>query len=803
MDEIALLQQQLAAVQQQESALKLSDHNVIDLLMKLQALGKLQVVHTLTGKQFLTPTQIEREIQDYVTLHAGRISMTELQQLLNIDRSYIEKHVAQLARSAKKSSTSSLYYVVNSGEEVVTNWYLDAIMEDTNTLLQETGTTTIGALAQQYGFAVDYMRDVVTSRLGTLLHAHERNSVLYTHSYVASQRAVLRGVLSAITRPTFVPDIARTYSVDERVVDEYVTELVSTRVLMGTLRGREYVPFVFIDAQRASMYSFFQQNGYLDHARALQLHVTRPFDFLKRRFPDAVALHACVVSHALVLQLDGAIDAAVTDSAYVDVRTVLPSAISASDMAMAVAKSPLLATGAATQLHDVFVVSTAFIDAVVASAEHDAVAKAQQAVAVASAAQLQRAMQRDASAAHSGGGDSDSDDNESGKRGSKRNTKRSTKADDEKKSKRKGGKHQTDDASKSSKSSSKKSKRTTDDTSAALSITPSSDELQSLVASWVPHGADDDDELLDAVCDYVAPRIDAIYTKALSAARSSILRGDAASLRELRRAFEDQFDDLFVLVTVLDKGVIKLRASVASENDDTSAQLDVVERHVLDTVGVDIAALVTRFVAASYRLELDGVVPFTVTNETTQDAPPPSPLVSLSDANKKTLEANLPASTASALVRLWTFAVAGRRALTDLLLHVPVLADALSMPLRKLDRKRERNAIFAYRHSVVSALDQTASDDVMATTALVLQLLFQQTFSLPATFPRDALSYARVVLDAVRPSVPDAPMATLDAFVAKALERSSQESDDDEAAAWCTMVSDVRTLVLAKDLASA
>ncbi|POM77509.1 Hypothetical protein PHPALM_5098, partial [Phytophthora palmivora] len=340
MDEIALLQQQLAAVQQQEAALKLSDHNVVDLLLKLQQLGKLQVIHTRTGKQFLTPLQVQREIADYVTLHGGRLSLTELEKLIDVDRSHVERQTAVLCRGNRGHKDS--YHVVNNGEELLTSWYLDGIMEDTDVLLQESGTTSIGDLAQQFGFAVDYMREVVRARLGSILKARERDNVLYTDTYVAAQKARVRGVFAAVTRPVFVPDVLRSFGFDEAVANEALTELMQTKVLMGTLRGREYVPYVFMAAQRESMYSFFQQNGYLEHARARELQVTRPYDFLKKRFPDAVPLQESVVSRDLQLQLEGAVEAAVNDATFVDVRLLLPSALQAGDVAMLLAMSPAL-----------------------------------------------------------------------------------------------------------------------------------------------------------------------------------------------------------------------------------------------------------------------------------------------------------------------------------------------------------------------------------------------------------------------------------------------------------------------------
>uniref|UniRef100_K3X8N2 E3 UFM1-protein ligase 1 homolog n=1 Tax=Globisporangium ultimum (strain ATCC 200006 / CBS 805.95 / DAOM BR144) TaxID=431595 RepID=K3X8N2_GLOUD len=827
MDEIALLQQQLAAVQQQESALKLSDHNVIDLLMKLQQLNKIQVVHTLTGKQFLTPTQIEREIQDYVTLNAGRISMTELQQLINVDRSYVEKYVAQLARN-KKNSSGSIYFVVNSGEEVVTNWYLDAIMEDTNTLLQESGTTTVGELAQQYGFTVEYMKEVVASRLGLILLAQERGNVLYTHSFVESQKAQIRGVFSAITRPTFVPDITRLYRFEEKVVDECLQELIQKRVLMGTLRGREYVPYVFIEAQRDSMYSFFQQNGYLDNARALQLQVARPYDFLKRRFPDAIPLKDCVVSHALHLQVEGSIEAAVNDASFVDLRTIVPSRVQSSDVAMLLSKSPSVArgSGGAYQINDVFAVSKAFLDASVEKLKQDASVKALKASSEQRNVVNSTLAKETSAAINKFDNDDDEDedddfgDKRGGKRGKKANKATGGGADDagaDKKSKRgKGGDKNGAEEAKSKGGKGKKGKKGKDGAAAlsgpskrssaspteTMTIVPSHGTLFKLLVSWFPQ-LEDEDELLDGLANHLASQVETIYTSALSAALSSIIRGDAASLRELRKKFEDQFDDRFTLLSVFEKGFNKLTMSVDAKDKPGMEQLTVLETYLLESAGVELASLVTSFVAESNSLEMDGVPPFTPPADDAQASSASKVMASLSDENKKVLESNLPLSTANAIVRLWTFATAGRRSLGDFMLHVPVLADALSMPLRKLDRKKERQVIFGYRHIVTGELEQLGTDDIPATAARLLQLFFQQTTGFPATFPKDTLSFAPTVLNAFRASIPESPMAKLDAFAALAQQLSEQETSGFQEGNWSEVVDEIRALVLVKDIALA
>ena len=60
MEEILALQQQLAAVQKQDTKQRLGDRNIVELVLKLKQLGRLELIYTTDGKEFLTPEQLVR-----------------------------------------------------------------------------------------------------------------------------------------------------------------------------------------------------------------------------------------------------------------------------------------------------------------------------------------------------------------------------------------------------------------------------------------------------------------------------------------------------------------------------------------------------------------------------------------------------------------------------------------------------------------------------------------------------------------------------------------------------------------------
>ncbi|KAG8553426.1 hypothetical protein GDO81_003403, partial [Engystomops pustulosus] len=60
---------------------RLSERNCIEIVSKLIAEKQLDVVHTLDGKEYITPSQISKEIGDELQVRGGRVNIVELQQV--------------------------------------------------------------------------------------------------------------------------------------------------------------------------------------------------------------------------------------------------------------------------------------------------------------------------------------------------------------------------------------------------------------------------------------------------------------------------------------------------------------------------------------------------------------------------------------------------------------------------------------------------------------------------------------------------------------------------------------------------
>ncbi len=70
-EEIRQLAADFRKVQETTSAHKLSERNCIELVTRLIDTGQVQVVHTLDGKEYVTPQELEREIKGELIAHRG------------------------------------------------------------------------------------------------------------------------------------------------------------------------------------------------------------------------------------------------------------------------------------------------------------------------------------------------------------------------------------------------------------------------------------------------------------------------------------------------------------------------------------------------------------------------------------------------------------------------------------------------------------------------------------------------------------------------------------------------------------
>ncbi|XP_007542773.1 E3 UFM1-protein ligase 1 [Poecilia formosa] len=335
-EEIRRLAADFQRAQFADTVQRLSERNCIEIITKLVQDRKLDVVHTLDGKEYITPTQISREIRDELYVHGGRINIVDLQQIINVDWVHVENRANDIAKSDK-----GVQLVLG---QLIDDAYLNHLAEEVNDKLQEAGLVSMAELCKSYDLPGDFLTEEVLKRLGKLIEGEMdqyNRGVIFTRAFVARHKARIRGLFSGITRPIPVSSMIAAFGFQEHLLYTVLEELVNSGRLKGSVVGGRqdkavYIPDIYARTQNAWVDSFLQQNGYLEFDALLRLGIPDPSSYIKKRFRSSklLFLRATCVGQALVDQVEASVEEAVNSATWTDLQSILPSCLSMEDMGM-------------------------------------------------------------------------------------------------------------------------------------------------------------------------------------------------------------------------------------------------------------------------------------------------------------------------------------------------------------------------------------------------------------------------------------------------------------------------------------
>ncbi|KAK3889969.1 hypothetical protein Pcinc_006121 [Petrolisthes cinctipes] len=280
---------------------RLSERNVVEIIIKLRELNLLEVYHTDDGKEYITPNQLCREIHDEAIINGGRVSITDLVPILAVDHSLVEKQTQVLV-----ASQPDLHFLLG---QLLTKEYLDGVAEEINEKLQQLGTITIGELVKRYDLPGEFMEEVVRKRLKSIIRGQQDSSdsrVLYTEGF---QKSLF-------------------FSETEK--------LITSHRISGILTGNRqitqanYLPGIYTRTQNNWVDNFFKQNGYLEFQALRRLEIPNPESHIKHHYKDydLTFMGDVCVGPGLRDQVEASIDDAILRATWVDIYPLLPSVFS-------------------------------------------------------------------------------------------------------------------------------------------------------------------------------------------------------------------------------------------------------------------------------------------------------------------------------------------------------------------------------------------------------------------------------------------------------------------------------------------
>ncbi|KAJ8377482.1 hypothetical protein AAFF_G00259930 [Aldrovandia affinis] len=694
-EEIRRLAADFQRAQFADTVQRLSERNCIEIVAKLVGDKQLDVVHTLDGKEYITPSQISREIRDELYVHGGRVNIVDLQQIIHVDWVHVESRANDIVKSDK-------HIQLVLGQLIDEN-YLDQLAEEVNDKLQETGQVNIAELCKNFDLPGDFLTEVLSKRLGRIVQGQMdqyNRGVIFTQAFVSRHKARICGLFSAVTRPTPVNNLIGLYGFQEHLLYSVLEELVSSGRLKGAIVGGRqdkavYIPDIYSKTQSTWVDSFLKQNGYLEFDALTRLGIPDPVSYIKKRFKSSklLFLRAVCVGHAIVDQLEASVEEAVNSGTWTDLQPMLPSCLSPEDIGILVNQVMRTANvhSSARILSSTVVVSEKFIGNCVSLFDDFMQQRALKEIKNNPVFLITEEDMKQAAAMVESTSSSKKD---------KREEQRRKKATEGSGSVKGGG---GGNAREIRIRKTKKKGRRDEDSDEETGTAPQRDRnkqmevpfmsLEEVTAVLEKHVCDCPEEMLSELAEHIMRPLTKMYQEVVRTVfMSSTKATSGASRKQSVKDLQEEINNLCHNIRLFEKGT-KLFS------DETQANIS---KHILKTVCSDVTNILLNFAAAEFMVAVES--PSSITNEV-----------------RVKILGKLPEETKAPLMKLHNSL--NGKSIEDFLTNVDPAAEACGFMLKKGDKKRERQALFQHRQALTEQLKVT--EDPALVLHLTSVLLFQ------------------------------------------------------------------------------
>ncbi|KAK6490130.1 E3 UFM1-protein ligase 1-like [Huso huso] len=690
-EEIRRLAADFQRAQFADTVQRLSERNCIEIVAKLIAEKQIDVVHTLDGKEYITPSQISREIRDELYVHGGR--SLEQTAITNVDLVHVESRASDIAKSDK-----SIQLVLG---QLIDENYLDQLAEEVNDRLQEAGQVTIAELCKSYDLPGDFLTEALSQRLGRIIHGqmdqYDRG-VIFTQAFVSRHRARIRGLFSAITRPTPVSNLITQYGFQEHLLYSVLEDFVNSGRLKGSVVGGRqdkavYIPDIYSKTQNNWIDAFLKQNGYLEFDALTRLGIPDPTSYIKKRYKSSklLFLRAACVGQSIVDQVEASVEEAVNSGTWTDVQSMLPSCLSLEDTAILlnqVMRTSNIQSSART-FSDTIVVSEKFISSCTSLFDPLMRGKAEKEIKSNPVFLITEDDLKQASVVVENAAFSKKD---------KRDERKKKASEGSGSVKGSGGGNAREIRIRKTKKKGRKDDDSDDETTTTTQNRSKQQEVPFMTQGDIEevlqkHVQDCPEEMLSELAEHLIRPLTKMYQEVVrSVFMSSTSSSTGASRKQTVKDLQEEITNLFNNIRLFEKGT-KLFS------DETQANI---AKHVLKTVCTDITNLLFNFLGAELMMAVENYN--SITNEV-----------------RIKILGKLPEETKGPLTKLHNSLNA--KSLEEFLTNLDSVAEVCGIMLKKGDKKRERQALFQHRQALIEQLKVT--EDPALVLHLTSVLLFQ------------------------------------------------------------------------------
>lgn len=313
------------------SDFRLSETNCIEVVNLLVEQGLINVIYTVDGKEYITPSHLRREVEDELFVRGGRVSLVELAKSLNVDLTRVTDIADEMARA-----DTEIHFTLG---QLMTETYVQRIASEINDALAQRGEISVFDLASgSFDLPTDFLlHQVLEKYLGTIIQGRqdqEDSSKFFTPKYIGRCKAKLRGALNGLTMPTPVGTFFQNIGAQDAMYHSLMVEIGPAGVITSRQKGALFVPAVYTKTQTDWVASFYKQNGYLEYDAVTRLGVSATTNFIKRQLAaeNCTYLSKCCVDQRIIGQVDAALEECISTGSFLDASSILPSVMAEEDI---------------------------------------------------------------------------------------------------------------------------------------------------------------------------------------------------------------------------------------------------------------------------------------------------------------------------------------------------------------------------------------------------------------------------------------------------------------------------------------
>ena len=268
MSDLNALKNQFMALQKKKSNFKLSERTVVEIVLKIINRGKVNLLHTTSGKEYVVDGKANIEIANEIKKRK-RITTFELSSYLELPIALIEKKVDELIKKNKN-------FLLVDGK-IMTKEYLEKITMEINDLVNKEGSASLADISNKYDLSIDFLKNLLKEKISEgSLNAKLFPTRIITDYYIQNQLKKIRPILLANINPISTNKILSKYSdIDELLLNDNINNLIKSGQVKGTFMNNQFENALYHKNQENYIKGELRQNHFIQLSKLKNVGINK------------------------------------------------------------------------------------------------------------------------------------------------------------------------------------------------------------------------------------------------------------------------------------------------------------------------------------------------------------------------------------------------------------------------------------------------------------------------------------------------------------------------------------------------